>query len=135
MNDLCHLLIYIVVLSEGMNDTWFVASMLFSYVTGMELVPGFALGQLPIDTPESVRELLDALISGNFSASFALDLTFCSGDIVKEMIAARQLVQDAHKPIIYASLINALSLEFHLMVESIKCNRSYKISIVALMTS
>jgi hypothetical protein len=69
--------------------------MLYEYVTDRELIPGVPLGLLPIDTPESVRELLDALISGNCSASNALDLTFCSGDIVKEMLAARQLVPSA----------------------------------------
>ncbi|KMS65394.1 hypothetical protein BVRB_036430, partial [Beta vulgaris subsp. vulgaris] len=79
--------------NSGASDTWNVAALLYSYLTDMELIPGVPLGPLPIDTPESVRELLDALISGQCSASNALDLTFCSGDIVKEMLASRQLIR------------------------------------------
>eukprot|EP00474_Spongospora_subterranea_P000709 CRZ01167.1 hypothetical protein [Spongospora subterranea] len=75
------------------SDTWHVGAMLLSYITDMELIPGVPLGPLPSDTPESVREILDALISEKCSASNALDLTFCSGDIVKEMISARQLIR------------------------------------------
>lgn len=76
------------------SDTIAVAQLLYKWVTGDDLIVGTkVVPPLPVDTPETVRELLGALVSGQCSASESLDLPFCSGDIVKEMIAWRQLVR------------------------------------------